>query len=84
MSDLYDDDLLSWSERQAELLRRVMAGERVNLQVDWVNVIGEIEDVGRNELHTVESLLGQALRHMLKAEAWPISRDAPRLAGGCD
>jgi hypothetical protein len=77
MTDLYEDDLLSWSERQAELLRRVMAGERVNLQVDWENVIGEIEDVGRNELHTVESLIGQALRHMLKAEAWPISRDAP-------
>jgi hypothetical protein len=30
MSDLYGDDILLWSERQAELLRRVAAGEPVN------------------------------------------------------
>jgi hypothetical protein len=40
--DLYDDDILWWSEQQAELLRRVAAGERVNDQV----VIEEIESVG--------------------------------------
>jgi len=33
--------------------------------------------VGSNRLHAVASLLVQALRHMLKAEAWPLSRDAP-------
>jgi Domain of unknown function DUF29 len=33
--------------------------------------------VGSNRLHAVESLLVQALRHMLKAEAWPLSIDAP-------
>jgi len=33
--------------------------------------------VGSNRLHAVKSLLVQALRHMLKAEAWPLSRDAP-------
>ena len=35
----YDTDILIWSERQAALLRRVAAGERVNDQVDWENVI---------------------------------------------
>ena len=40
-----------------------MLGELVNDQVDWENVI--------------EGLLAQALRHMLKAEAWPLARDAP-------
>jgi hypothetical protein len=49
MSDLYDDVLL-WSERQAALLRRMAAGERVNDQVDWENVAEEIEDVGRSSL----------------------------------
>lgn len=77
MSELYGDDILIWSEQQAELLRRMGAGERVNDQVDWENVAEEIEDVGRNQLHSVESLLVQALRHMLKAEAWPLHRDAP-------
>lgn len=33
--------------------------------------------MGSSRLHAVESLLVQALRHMLKAEAWPLSRDAP-------
>jgi Domain of unknown function DUF29 len=77
MSDLYDTDILEWSERQATLLRRVAAGDRVNDQVDWGNVIEEIESVGSEQLHAVESLLVQALRHMLKAEAWPLSRDVP-------
>ena len=77
MSDLYDDDILLWSERQAQLLRRLAAGERVNDQVDWENVIEEVESVGSEQLHAVESLLVQALVHMLKAEGWPNSRDAP-------
>jgi hypothetical protein len=73
----YDNDILLWSERQGALLRRIGAGEQVNDQVDWENVAEEIESVGREQLHAVESLLGQALRHMLKAEAWPLHRDAP-------
>jgi hypothetical protein len=28
MIDLYDQDILTWSERQADLLRRLAAGER--------------------------------------------------------
>jgi hypothetical protein len=76
MSD-YDSDILTWSERQAALLRRHAASARGNDAIDWPNIVEEIEDVGRSELHSVEALLAQALRHMLKAEAWPLSRDAP-------
>jgi hypothetical protein len=76
MSD-YDDDILIWSERQGELLRRLAAGERVNDQIDWENVVEEVESVGREQLHAVQSLLMQALVHMLKADAWPLARDAP-------
>src|ERR1700733_4195477 len=77
MSD-YDTDILIWSEHQADLLRRRAAGELVNeAELDWSNIAEEIEDVGSNRLHAVESLLVQALRHLLKAEAWPLSRDAP-------
>jgi hypothetical protein len=77
MSDLYESDIVIWSERQAELLRRVAAGEPVNEAPDWPNIIEEVESVGSEQRHAVESLLGQALRHMLKAEAWPLCRDAP-------
>lgn len=72
----YDTDILTWSERQAALLRRRAAGELVNdAELDWPNIAEEIEDVGRSELHSVESLLTQALLHMLKADAWPLSQN---------
>ncbi len=77
MSD-YDTDILLWSERQAELLRRRAAGELVNeTALDWSNIAEEIESVGNEQLHAVTSLLVQALTHMLKAEAWPLSREVP-------
>lgn len=66
----YDADILEWSEHQAALLRRAAAGERVN-DLDWPNIIDEVESVGREQLHTVEGKLAQALAHMLKAAAWP-------------
>jgi hypothetical protein len=77
MSDLYDTDILAWSERQADLLRRMGAGERVNDQVDWGNVAEEIEDMGNNVVRSVASHLVQAILHELKAQAWPQSRDVP-------
>ncbi|MEA2743940.1 MAG: hypothetical protein QOG73_3515 [Acetobacteraceae bacterium] len=77
MSGLYDEDIVLWSERQAELLRRVAAGEPVSEAPDWPNIVEEIESVGSEQIHAVTSLLRQALIHMLKAEAWPQSRDAP-------
>ena len=43
MSDLYEDDIVLWSE----------------------------------QLHAVQSLLVQALAHMLKADAWPSSPEVP-------
>jgi hypothetical protein len=77
MSDLYDDDILLWSERQSDLLRRIAAGEPINERPDWVNIIEEVESVGRSDLRAVESLLLQAFMHMLKAEAWPNSLSVP-------
>jgi hypothetical protein len=78
VSDLYDADILEWSEQQATLLRRIAAGERLNdASPDWDNIIEEVESVGRAELHAVESLLVQALLHRLKAEAWPLSAAVP-------
>lgn len=77
MNDLYDKDILAWSERQAELLRRLARGERVNDQIDWENVCEEVESVGGSELHRTESLLTQALRHRLKIMAWPNSPEVP-------
>ena len=77
MGDLYYDDILEWSERQARLLRDVAAGQPGNEAPDWANVIEEIESVGRSQLYTVRSLLVQALLHDLKCEAWPLASTVP-------
>ena len=77
MSDRYDDDILIWSEHQADLLRRLAAGEPSNEAPDWLNIIEEVADVGRDSLRACRSQLFQALLHDLKAEAWPQSRDVP-------
>jgi len=77
MGDLYDDDILLWSERQSDLLRRIAAGKAINERPDWVNIIEEVESVGRSDLRVVESLLLQAFMTMLKAEAWPNSLSVP-------
>jgi Domain of unknown function DUF29 len=76
MGDLYETDIYEWSAHQAALLRRVAAGERVN-DVDWPNIAEEIESVGKSELRSCRSLLTQAILHMLKAEAWPLSSYVP-------
>lgn len=68
--DLYDHDILTWSERQADLLRRLARGERVN-DVDWPHVIEEIADVGISELNAVRSLTGQMMIHLIKIHLFP-------------
>lgn len=72
--ELYETDVVAWSEQQAELLRRAARGERVN-GLDWAKLIEEIEDVGKSERRAVESLLLQGLIHILKAGGWPEGRD---------
>ena len=78
---LYELDALAWTEQQADLLRRLAAGERVNDAVDWPNVIEEIEALGRSELHGCTSLLRHAMAHLLKLHAWPESRAAGHWRG---
>jgi hypothetical protein len=41
MANLCDDDIVLWSERQAELLRQHAATARVNGSIDWADIIEE-------------------------------------------
>ncbi len=77
MGELYDNDVLEWSERQAELLRQHAAGRTSNSAIDWPNIIEEVESAGRSQLTAVQSLLVQTLLHDLKAEAWPLAPYVP-------
>jgi transposase len=67
---LYDTDVVVWAETQAALLRRLARGERVN-DIDWENVVEEIESVGISEIRAVESLWFQAMLHLIKLHLMP-------------
>jgi hypothetical protein len=62
---------MAWSERQALLLRRVAAGEKINDQIDWQNVAEAIESVGQSERRSPASHVRNALEHLAKLEASP-------------
>ena len=71
----YDTDLLTWSERQAALLRRRAAGELVNdAEIDWSNVAKEIESVGRSERRELRNRLARLLQRLLKWQYQPEHR----------
>jgi hypothetical protein len=68
---LYDLDVMSWSEQQANALRVLSRRPDLSNVVDWDNVIEEVESVGRSELNAVESQLRNALVHILKGVSDP-------------
>ena len=61
----YDDDFYAWTQEQAELLRRLPA---VSNRLDSLLIAEEIEDLGRSELRTVQSLCEHIIEHLLKLE----------------
>src|SRR5215204_4699025 len=63
---LYDDDIVTWSERQAAALRALAARPELSNAVDWDNVIEEIECLGRSEWKGVASQIRNALARILK------------------
>jgi len=58
---LYETDYLQWIETTVEKLRG-----RDYANVDWENLIEEIEDMGRSERRSLESNLIIVLLHLLK------------------
>jgi hypothetical protein len=70
---LYDDDIVTWSERQAAALRALAARPELSNAVDWDNVIEEIECLGRSEWKGVASQIRNALAHILKGYCDPDS-----------
>ncbi|HZP20222.1 MAG TPA: DUF29 domain-containing protein [Bauldia sp.] len=69
---LYDEDILLWSEEQAENIRRLgrKRGDLPN-DIDVENVAEEIESVGRSELAAVESQIHNVFVHLIKLALEP-------------
>jgi Skp family chaperone for outer membrane proteins len=70
-SDLYGEDILLWSKKQSELLRRLAAGERVTDQVDWPNIVDEIADVGHGHVQppSADPAITELRQQLARAEA---------------
>ena len=64
---LYDDDILLWSEQQADVLRRLgRTRPELSNELDVENVAEEIESVGRSELAAVKSYIQAIFIHLIK------------------
>src|SRR5690242_600857 len=74
-ADLYDQDFVTWAEQQAKAIRRA-AAERVNTSepIDWENVAEEIESLGKEQLHRLDSAYVVLLHHLLKWRFQPRRR----------
>jgi hypothetical protein len=80
MSDgptLYDEDILLWSEQQAEAIRKLGRRRDLPNEFDVENVAEEIESVGRSELAAVKSQIRLIFTHLIKLAVEPDS-DAVR------
>ena len=67
MGDLYDQDLVLWSEEQGRALRAA-AGAGWNAPIDWENVAEEIESLGRSERHALASHIALVIEHLLNLQ----------------
>ena len=63
----YDDDFYAWTQDQAKQLR-AQGRLRKNEPLDWKLLAEEVQDLGKSELHTCQSLTDQILAHLLKLE----------------
>jgi hypothetical protein len=67
---LYDTDFHAWTHEQAAKLRR-LAGARSNVDLDLEHLAEEVEDLGSEQRHKVESFLENVIEHLLKLEHSP-------------
>jgi len=62
---LYDEDFYAWTQQQAKVLREHFAGDN---RIDVEHLAEEVEDLGKSELHAVESYVEQIIAHLLKLD----------------
>jgi hypothetical protein len=67
---LYEQDYQLWLETIIEQLRQGKFSE-----VDWENLIEELESMGRSDKRATSSLLTRLLEHLLKLAYWERERE---------
>jgi hypothetical protein len=69
----YDTDFYAWTQEQADLLRQGRLEE-----LDLVNLIEELETLGRSEFEAFESAIHRLTQHLLKWQYQPERREFSR------
>ena len=78
-ADLYDEDFYAWTQQQAEALRTHFQGDN---RLDVEHLAEEVEDLGKSELHAVESFVENVIEHLLKLDYSGWVEGAESLASG--
>jgi hypothetical protein len=75
-SELYEGDYYAWIQEQVRALRE----HRVE-DLDWPNLMEEIEDLGKSERRALESQVARLVEHLLKLTYAPIRISRPNRRG---
>ena len=65
LQELYEIDDYLWIQKTVKLLK-----EKRFAELDLENLIEELDDLGREKKHKIESFLEQIIRHLLLLEYW--------------
>ncbi|AFZ34167.1 protein of unknown function DUF29 [Stanieria cyanosphaera PCC 7437] len=66
----YEEDYYLWTQTMVEKFKN-----KDYLNIDWDNLIEEIEDLGKSQKRAVESLLLRLTEHILKLKYWETERE---------
>lgn len=66
---LYESNYLQWLEETIKCLKN-----RQLADVDYENLIEELEDLAKNEKRRIRSLLEQIIRHLLLYQYWDLEK----------
>lgn len=66
---LYETDIIQWVEKQVSLIK-----EQRYAEIDWVNILEEIEDLSKREKQRFLSSIRLIIQHLLKWEYQPEKR----------
>ena len=64
-AELYDEDFYAWTQQQAQALRTHFQGDN---RLDVEHLAEEVEDLGKSELHAVESFVENVIERLLKID----------------
>jgi hypothetical protein len=70
LKSLYEQDFYKWIQTTIQQIRN----QELN-SVDWTNLLEELEDLGNEQKHKLESRLLVLLEHLLKLAYWEQERE---------